>query len=192
MDIAMKIKKCRENAGLTQEELADKLGVTRPAIGRWESGATKPRTTNLNMLAAALNVTVSDLMGEDAPTIVGSSSTLQKVAGGGSSMNTPVEVPSWVAERWPRGFFVAADAALSRRYPAGDLLLVDPDTEPENGRCGLFEVEGERVARVALRGASTTVLAADALDGTWPDIVSADGHPPVTTLGAIVWHMADR
>ena len=58
MDIAMKIKKCRENAGLTQEELADKLGVTRPAIGRWESGATKPRTTNLNMLAAALNVTV--------------------------------------------------------------------------------------------------------------------------------------
>lgn len=151
----------------------------------------KPRTTNLNMLAAALNVAVSDLMGEDAPAIVGSSATLQKVAGG-SSMNTPVEVPSWVAERWPRGFFVTADAALSRRYPAGDLLLVDPDTEPENGRCGLFEVEGERVARVALRGASTTVLAADALDGTWPDIVSADGHPPVTALGAIVWHMADR
>ena len=194
MPISDRLKTLRKNKGLTQEEVGLKLDpqVTKAAVASWESGKAKPRADKLQQLADLFGVTVSDLMGEDAPAIVGSSATLQKVAGGGSSMNTPVEVPSWVAERWPRGFFVVADAALSRRYPAGDLLLVDPDTEPENGRCGLFEVEGERVARVALRGASTTVLAADALDGTWPDIVSADSHPPVTTLGAIVWHMADR
>lgn len=192
MELSKVIKSNRIRIGLTQAELAEKVGLTYSSVSQWESGRAVPRPTTLQQLANLFGITVSDLMGEDAPAIVGSSATLQKVAGGGSSMNTPVEVPSWVAERWPRGFFVVADAALSRRYPAGDLLLVDPDTEPENGRCGLFEVEGERVARVALRGASTTVLAADALDGTWPDIVSADGHPPVTTLGAIVWHMADR
>lgn len=105
-------------------------------------------------------------------------------------MTEPVEVPSWVAEAHPRGFFVVADGALGRRYPAGALLLVDPDVTPANDQAALFEVEGERVARVLLRGSSTTVLAADAAEGEWPDIVSAQGHPPIECLGAIVWYMA--
>ncbi len=192
MELGKVLRQLRSKAGLTQQEVADKLEVTRVAVGQWESDKAMPRKNKLQQLADLFNVTVSDLMGEEAPAIVGSSATLQKVAGGGSSVNEPVEVPSWVAERWPRGFFIEADAALARRYPEGDLLLVDPATDPANGRCGLFEVEGQQVARVVLRGASTTVLAADALEGEWPDIVSADGHPPVETLGAIVWHMAAR
>ena len=107
-------------------------------------------------------------------------------------MKDPIEVPAWVAARWPGAFFVEADPAMSRRFPAGSLVLVDPATQPQNGDAALFEVEGAQVLRVLLRGSSTAILAADAADGDWPDIVSREGQPPIKTLGKAVWFMADK
>ena len=97
-----------------------------------------------------------------------------------------------MAARWPEAFFVGADPAMSRRYPAGSLVLVDPATQPQNGDAALFEVEGAQVLRVLLKGSSTAILAADAADGDWPDIVSREGQPPIKTLGKAVWFMAAR
>lgn len=192
MNLGKTLRRLRTQAGFTQQDIADKLDVTRVAVGQWESDRAMPRKSKLQQLADLFGVTVSDLMGEEATTIASSSAELKKVTGGGSSMIEPIEVPSWVATAHPRGFFVVADEALTRRYPEGALLLVDPDVAPANNQAALFEVEGERICRVLLQGTSTTVLAADATDGTWPDIVSAQGHPPIECLGAIVWYMAPR
>lgn len=38
MDIGGVIKKYRKEVGLTQEEMANKLGVTTPAVNKWENG----------------------------------------------------------------------------------------------------------------------------------------------------------
>ena len=53
MDFAQKLQSVRKNSGLSQEELAERIGVSRQAVAKWESGQAYPDIGNL--------VTVSDL-----------------------------------------------------------------------------------------------------------------------------------
>ena len=56
------IKKAREKAGLTQQELADKLGVGQSAVAMWESQKALPRTDKLPVLAKVLKCSLSALL----------------------------------------------------------------------------------------------------------------------------------
>ena len=50
MTYKITLKAARVNAGLTQAEAAEKLGKIKQTIGSWESGKTKPRSTELAAL----------------------------------------------------------------------------------------------------------------------------------------------
>jgi transcriptional regulator with XRE-family HTH domain len=50
MDLAVKILEIRKGAGLTQEEFAEKLFVTRQAVSRWENGETTPTVVTLKTI----------------------------------------------------------------------------------------------------------------------------------------------
>ena len=56
------IKQARERLGMTQEQLAKALGVTQGAVSQWEMGITHPGFESLRKLAAALGVTVDELI----------------------------------------------------------------------------------------------------------------------------------
>lgn len=56
------IKSLRLQAGMTQEELATKIGVTQGAVWQWENSDVMPRTDKLLALAAALHCTVNELL----------------------------------------------------------------------------------------------------------------------------------
>lgn len=62
MDGPALIRAAREQAGLTQAELADQLHVMRTNVTRWESGRTRPTLEQMNALAMALPVTVAQLI----------------------------------------------------------------------------------------------------------------------------------
>jgi transcriptional regulator with XRE-family HTH domain len=51
-----KIRKAREHAGLSQQELADRLSVTRTSVVNWERGHTRPLRLILRLLAAETGV----------------------------------------------------------------------------------------------------------------------------------------
>lgn len=55
----------RKAAGFSQEELAEKLGVSRQAISRWEAGSTLPDAVNLLGLSDLFRVTVDSLLRDD-------------------------------------------------------------------------------------------------------------------------------
>ena len=57
------IKKLREEKGLSQESLADKLFVTRQAVSRWEMGDTTPNIETLKMLSKYFDVSINTLLG---------------------------------------------------------------------------------------------------------------------------------
>ena len=59
-DILLELRK-REN--LTQEELAEKLFVTRQAVSRWEAGETTPNAETLKSLSRLFNVSINTLLG---------------------------------------------------------------------------------------------------------------------------------
>lgn len=54
----------RKHAGLTQGELAEKIGVETETISRFERGATMPSLITLQMLAITLSTTITELIGE--------------------------------------------------------------------------------------------------------------------------------
>ena len=53
----------RTKAGLSQDELAEKLFVTRQAVSRWENGETVPNTETLKLLSELYNVSINTLLG---------------------------------------------------------------------------------------------------------------------------------
>lgn len=55
-----KLKILRKKAGLTQQELADRIAVDRTAITHWEAGEFKPRSERLPQLAKVLNCTIDE------------------------------------------------------------------------------------------------------------------------------------
>ena len=56
--------KLRTKKGLSQDELAEKVFVTRQAVSRWENGETVPNTDTLKLLSAVFNVSINTLLGE--------------------------------------------------------------------------------------------------------------------------------
>lgn len=56
------IKKFRERKGLTQENLANELNVTRQAVSNWECEKTQPDIETLNKLSQCLGVSIEELI----------------------------------------------------------------------------------------------------------------------------------
>ena len=62
MEFQQRLYGLRKKAGLSQEALADLLGVTRQAVQKWEAGASRPDMDNLVSLARYFNVTLDYLV----------------------------------------------------------------------------------------------------------------------------------
>lgn len=62
--LAVRIKRLRVATGLTQGQLAELLGVSQAAVGRWEAGEFLPKGRYVVKLAGALGIDVSALLGE--------------------------------------------------------------------------------------------------------------------------------
>lgn len=203
MDLGKKIRAHRDELGLTQAELADKLGLTYSSVSQWESGRATPRTPILRQLADLFDTTVADLMGEDAAEAAISGTSRMVPLLGFAHMGEPcdegdladeVEVPASIADAHPRGFMVHAQGGcMDNRFPNDALLLVDPDMEPVNGQPVLAETaDYGAVVRNYTRGRSTVMLTADSHSGEYDDILAGPGDEPVVCKGRVVWYMGER
>lgn len=63
MTIGQLIKTARKNAGMTQTDLAKKLGIPYQSIGQWENGLRYPKPKTLQRIADALGIHVMELIG---------------------------------------------------------------------------------------------------------------------------------
>lgn len=72
IEIADRLVKLRKEKGLSQEELAEKLGLSRQAVSKWERAEASPDTDNLICLAKLYGVSLDELLNtdEDIETIV--------------------------------------------------------------------------------------------------------------------------
>lgn len=65
MEIGNKISELRKKNALSQENLAEKIGVTRQTISKWELGETSPDLKQANLLAKILKVSLDELANND-------------------------------------------------------------------------------------------------------------------------------
>lgn len=65
MTFGKKLKEARQKAGLSQEQLAEKLSVSRSAVAKWETDKGMPDIDNLKAIAQLLNVSIDYLLAED-------------------------------------------------------------------------------------------------------------------------------
>ena len=66
--LGQRISEARQSAGLTQQELADKVNVTQRVIAYWEREAVSLRAEQIDALTSALNVTADALLGRNKAT----------------------------------------------------------------------------------------------------------------------------
>ena len=68
MTLGQRISLYRKKLNISQEELGARLGVSRQAVSKWESGASDPSTSNLLALARLYGISAEELLREAAGT----------------------------------------------------------------------------------------------------------------------------
>ncbi len=63
MEICNILKNLREKNHLTQDQLAERVMVTRQAVSRWENGETQPSTDTLRLLSKEFDVSINTILG---------------------------------------------------------------------------------------------------------------------------------
>lgn len=218
MGTGANIRALREKFGLTQDQLAEKLGVTRESVHRWETDKMTVRDRHVSRLIELFGVEPEDIKSEKyglaaqlsgrvrlpdgAMPVVPSSATvplltLGRVHAGAMTDEEEVahrvEVPASVCENHPRAFALEVEGdCMDRVIPEGSHVLVDPDREPGNGSIAVVETESySAVMRRWYRGSSTLMLTADS-HAEQEDMVFGPEDGPVRVVGTVVWWQAPR
>ena len=82
MKLGEKILELRKKNGFSQEQLGEKINVTRQTISNWELGETSPNPEQLKLISKELNVSIDELLDNDIQSVlVEKVSNTEKLAG---------------------------------------------------------------------------------------------------------------
>lgn len=165
-----RIAELRRRAGITQRELADRLGITQQAVWYYENGRREIKSGMLIAMSEALGCTVSELLGLEPSegVVLPHVSEISKVPiVGRIAAGTPREAfaqssdycdtPSSLVEGRSGCFWlVIAGNSMNRIFPDGALVLIDPSAEVRNGDVAAVFVNGDdaTIKRVCFEGDS--------------------------------------
>lgn len=117
--IGHRIRKQRLEAGMTQEELANRLKTTKQSISRYENGKRNIDQDVLFELSEIFRVNIDEFFPKKS--------------------NDVVPVPANADKGW---FYVKVrDDSMDKEFPVGSLALIDPTIRPENGELAAVRVE---------------------------------------------------
>ena len=181
MTLGQNIQTARKAKGISQEALAEKIGVSRQALGKWEKDTALPGVDNLQALAKELGVSVDALLGSAAPDTAAPAVTL-------NALRDLLDARDAEARRRRRGAWLAAAAAAAVLLTVGGGMAARLQTRLDGlaGQYGYLSSEVSRTnsdlsARMqelqnAVRQGESTVL-----DWDWHPLASLqdDGKMPV-------------
>ena len=181
MTLGQNIQTARKAKGISQEALAEKIGVSRQALGKWEKDTALPGVDNLQALAKELGVSVDALLGCAAPDTAAPAVTL-------NALRDLLDARDAEACRRRRGAWLAAAAAAAVLLAVGGGMAARLQTRLDGlaGQYGYLSSEVSRTnndlsARMqelqnAVRQGESTVL-----DWGWHQLASLqdDGKMPV-------------
>lgn len=134
--LSEKIYELRRKSGLSQEQLADKIGVSRQAISKWESGSSTPELEKLILLSEFFGVSIDDLAKENQEVV---------------SKN--VEEKEELNKANKSGIVIAVIGALLL-IVSGMMMIFSPDTAEKVSASSMITIDGTGI----LLGLSVLVL----------------------------------
>lgn len=210
MGVKENIKRLRLQAGLTQEQLADKIGVARSTVTQWESGWSRPRMGVAEKLAQVFGVRVSEIVDDvDSPYIppnaipMTAGKTVKLPLVGSVHAGTPtepdliddyIEVPEAIQACHPKAYCLRVEGdCMDKVYPEGCIIVVDPDQRPHNGSIAAVILDDyDYVMRRLYRGANTMILSPESYNPEHEDIViTGNDETTVQLVGTVVWFQSD-
>jgi len=177
MSFSELLKQCRKKQGVSQAELASKLGVTQQAVGKWESGKSSPDPTTVARIAELLNTTADYLLGLYRP-VSNVSAPEERFFGSYSESLIPVigtvkagygalafeedYGQEYARVKDPSNYFylVVRGDSMEPRIQDGDLALVHRQDTLENGDLGvlIYGDEGEGTLKRYIQRGNCVVL----------------------------------
>ncbi len=188
--IGDRVRQARKSAGLSQADLAKRIGVSQPAIATWESGVHDPRRVVMAKLADALSISHEWLTAgsrsrseaDPQPAAAYLRRPIRHVPvisfdSAATFADEPNADPHQVAEDYISVTASASllfalfvdDAAVDLAFPKGTLVVIDyGDRWPADGNFCLAAVDGAPIVRRLRRDPSC--LEASSMGGTFPSI----------------------
>jgi repressor LexA len=151
--LQIKLKRLREERGISQAQLANDLGVRQSTVGMWESGKNRPQQSTLVMIANYFNVSVDYLINEDD--IQNNSATkgvkipvLGRVAAGVpiTAVEEILGEEEITAHLAKTGDFFALQlkgSSMEPRMRDGDIVIVRQQEDVETGDIAIVMVNGD-------------------------------------------------
>ena len=177
MSFSELLKQCRKQKGISQAELASKLGVTQQAVGKWESGKSSPDPATVARIAEILSTTADFLLGLYRPV---SNVTTPEERCFGNYAESLIPVIGTVKAGYgalafeedygqeyarvkdPSNYFylVVRGDSMEPRIQDGDLALVHKQDTLENGDLGVlvYGDEGEGTLKRYIQRGNCVVL----------------------------------
>lgn len=112
---AERIRALRQRAGLSQQELGSRLGVSAVAVGKWERGQTQPDIRSLTIMADLFGTTIDDLCDHDVPSGAGEENGSIQVMTRAFRQLTPEEQEKYIAVG--RALFAHAFGQVEEKKP---------------------------------------------------------------------------
>ncbi|WP_139652771.1 LexA family protein [Raoultibacter phocaeensis] len=213
MSIASNIRELRTSRDWTQEQLAEKIGVTRSTVTQWETGWSQPRMGAIEKLAAAFEITAADIVAEKSQRIAPrGASPVEGMDGGYVPLRGRVHagpfsypenleareelvlVPQFLIDDDPDVYACEVEGdCMNKVYPEKNcVIVVSPNKEPLNGSIAVVSIDGcDAVVRRMYRTRNTLVLSPESYNDEHKDIVITDDDEHTVELcGKVVWYQA--
>jgi len=167
MNIGKKIKELRQKAGLTQQELAAKLGCSFQIISKWENNEAEPRSAQRKKLCEVFDISEAELFA-DLPAIIPKNLINVPILGtapAGPKEWTQDEVEDWIPlpdkiVKNRRIYLIHAqgDSMIDAGIKPYSLVIVDADAQPVNGDIVVAKVDNEYTIKKFYQYGNTVVL----------------------------------
>ena len=89
-DLSERLRQLRKNAGLSQEQLAERLDISRQAVSKWEAGSSSPDIHNIVQLGKLYGISTDSILLGNAPSAEDTDRSSEAANGAPQNEETPI------------------------------------------------------------------------------------------------------
>ena len=149
MNVGQNIKMHRERLGISQAELAERLGVSQQAVDKWENSGIIPRNKPIEKMLVLFNVSRNELFGEDKSIKIGVKIPILGSVVAGIPVSAITDILGYeeiTAEKAAKGEHFALKVkgeSMSPYLMPGDIVIVREQPDVESGEMAIILINGD-------------------------------------------------